>query len=137
MTYFVPVIPSSCRFQVLNLFHKKLGHQGISRSTNMIKRYFWWKGLRNSVQRHIRTCPTCLQFFPNVTKKRTVHPDIPKIPFSKVAIDLVTLPLTTKGNCYALTCVCLFSGFLSAIPIPNKEGRTLLNTFLQHIVARF
>ena len=42
-TYHVYIVPHSLVQQVIKIFHDNRGHQGISRTINMIKRCFWFR----------------------------------------------------------------------------------------------
>ena len=42
-TYHVYVVPHSLVQQVIKIFHDNRGHQGISRTINMMKRCFWFR----------------------------------------------------------------------------------------------
>ena len=52
-TYETIVIPRSLIPQVLHMAHDKLGHNGTHRTYVLIKRLYYWKGLKPSVERHI------------------------------------------------------------------------------------
>ena len=58
-TYETIVIPRSLICQVLHIVHDKLGHNGMHRTYVLIKRLYYWKGLKPSVERHIKRCPQC------------------------------------------------------------------------------
>ena len=58
-TYETIVIPRSLIPQVLYMAHDKLGHNGTHRTYVLIKRLYYWKGLKPSVERHIKMCPQC------------------------------------------------------------------------------
>ena len=53
------VIPRSLIPQVLHMVHNKLGHNGTHRTYIFLKRLYYWKGLKPSVERHIKMCPQC------------------------------------------------------------------------------
>ena len=58
-TYETIVIPRSLVPQVLHIAHYQLGHNGTHRTYVLIKRLYYWKGLKPSVERHIKRCPQC------------------------------------------------------------------------------
>ena len=50
--------------------------------------------------------------------------DVPTRPFQKIAIDLCgKWPISSGGNVYIMTTMCLFSGWPEAYAIPDKDGR--------------
>ena len=58
-TYETIVIPRSLVPQVLHIAHDQLGHNGTHRTYVLIKRLYYWKGLKPSIERHIKRCPQC------------------------------------------------------------------------------
>ena len=53
------VIPRALIGQILKLAHEDLGHNGTHRTYIMFKRLCKWKGLKPSVEKHIKTCDQC------------------------------------------------------------------------------
>ena len=43
------VIPKSLVNNIIYKYHECRGHQGITRTVNMICRYFWWPSMRQSI----------------------------------------------------------------------------------------
>ncbi|KAK3568082.1 hypothetical protein QTP86_030308 [Hemibagrus guttatus] len=56
-------VPPQFRIQVMQWVHEapSSGHPGIHRSTQLIRRRFWWPSLALDVEGHVQTCPTCAQ----------------------------------------------------------------------------
>ena len=53
------VLPHMMIGHVLELAHKKLGHNGISRTYAMLKRLYYWKGMKASITRQVKSCNVC------------------------------------------------------------------------------
>ena len=45
--------------QILNLAHEDLGHNSTNRTYTMLKRLYYWKGLKLSVEKHTKICYQC------------------------------------------------------------------------------
>ena len=58
-TYETFVIPRSLIPQVLHMVHDKLGHNGTHKTYVLVKRLYYWKGLKPSIEKHIKRCPQC------------------------------------------------------------------------------
>ena len=85
-------------------------HQGITRTVNVICRYLWWRGMRQSIYQHIRTCKLCVQFLPNKVNTRPMHFKFHQVPFTSCAVGTIgLLPTMSKGNKYVLTFMCLLT----------------------------
>ena len=116
------VIPKSLINNIIYEYHECRGHQGITRTVNMVCRYFWWPGMRQSIYQHIRICKLCVQFLPNKISTRPMHLKTPQVPFAGCAVDTIRLlPMTSKGNKYALTFICLLTSYLIVVPFKSKN----------------
>ena len=52
-------LPSVLIFQVLRTAHDNLGHNGFPRTYAAIKRVFFWKGMKEDIRKHCKTCAMC------------------------------------------------------------------------------
>ena len=52
-------LPSVLIFQVLRKANDDLGHNGFPRTYAAIKRVFFWKGMKEDIRKHCKTCATC------------------------------------------------------------------------------
>ena len=58
-TYETIVIARALTGQILRMAHDKLGHNGTHRTHTIFKRLYYWKGLKPSIGKHIKTCYQC------------------------------------------------------------------------------
>lgn len=103
------VLPPEYREGVLKMGHAGpvAGHVGVNRTTERIRRHFWWPGLRKSVLEYCRSCDACQR----TGKAQHMLPPVPlqplplfSAPFMRVMVDCVgPLPKTKKGHEYLLT----------------------------------
>ena len=58
------VVPISQQQHILEEHHDvpTAGHLGVERALEMLQHVYWWKGIRQSVREHIKTCPKCQMF---------------------------------------------------------------------------
>ena len=104
---------------------------------NMLKRKFWWKGMRIDVKSHINNCITCSKNLPYIAHHPQLHLEIPKVSFTCIAIDTIgKLPTTTSGNKYALTCIDLLTSYVIAVPMPDKTAESVVEAYLSGILSR-
>ena len=59
------VIPFTLTHTLLHESHNCRGHQGCTRTLNVLKRKFWWKGMRRDIKYHINNCIMCSKNLPN------------------------------------------------------------------------
>ena len=58
-TYETIVLPRALTAQILKMAHDDLGHNGTHRTYTLVKRLYYWKGLKPSVTKHIQRCYQC------------------------------------------------------------------------------
>ena len=46
-------------------------------------------------------------------------------------------PASSKGSCYALTAICMLTGFIFCIPLKNKTAEEVIKAYLNHICCVF
>ena len=52
-------LPSVLIFQVLRTAHEDLGHNGFPRTYAALKRVFFWKGMKEDIRKHCKSCAMC------------------------------------------------------------------------------
>ena len=112
---------------VLQLAHEGLGHNGSPRTYALIKRYYYWKGLKAMVKKHVQTCKLCQEHNKHVVKYSKINFEAEPAPIRFISMNLIGEfhPPSSKGNRYALTIICMFTGYTFHIPIPNKMAKTV------------
>ena len=105
------------------MLHLKFAHMGRDKVLHLLIDLIWHPLKYRVVDEITTCCPQC-QFLKISTTP--VSPPIIKIctsyPFELLAIDLVSLPRTNRGNIGCVTVVDHFSKWVQAIPIKNKTS---------------
>ena len=55
------VIPTDMTSALLIEVHDKMGHNGPGHTYALLKRYHYWKGIKISVDKHMKNCYQCLK----------------------------------------------------------------------------
>ena len=55
----VVVLPQVLSNAALQLAHEGLGHNGSPRTYTLLKRYYYWRGLKPMVKKHVQACKFC------------------------------------------------------------------------------
>ena len=127
-------VPKSPVNNIIYEYHECRGHQGVTRTVNMICSYFWWPGMRSSIYQHIRTCKLCAQFLSNKVNTKPMHLKIHQVPFAGCTVDTIgLLPTTSKGNKYVLTFMYLLTSYLIAVPLKCKTAEEVTMAYIKHI----
>ena len=132
-------LPSVLIFQVLRTAHDDLGHNGFPRTYAAIKRVFFWKGMKEDIRKHCKTYAMCqLHKLQNVKFERKIFkPSLQPMDF--ICMDLIGEfhPPTSCGHCYALTAVCMLTGFTWCVPLKTKTAEEVAKAYMDHIYCSF
>ena len=129
--YETTVIPRALTGQILRMAHDELGHNGTHRTYTMLKILYYWKGLKPSVEKHIKTCYQCQRRNKQVVKYATHHFNVATFPMQFISMDLIGEfhPPTSRKHQYALAVICRLTGYVFCVPLKTKmaeEGHTSL-----------
>ena len=72
-TYETIVMPRTLTPQILQMAHDELGHNGTHRTYILLKRLYYWKWLKPSVEKHIKMCYQCQRRNRQVVKYAALH----------------------------------------------------------------
>ena len=99
-TYEAIVLLRALIAQILKMAHDDLGHNGTHRTYMLLKRLYYWKGLKPSVAKHIQRCYQCQRRNNQVVKCATLHFNVATFPMQFISMDLIGEfhPPTTKGK---------------------------------------
>lgn len=136
------IVPQDNRRAVMGAHHDTPfgGHQGIERTTEVIKERYYWKNMDQDIEEYVKTCELCNKKRATLEEKAPVPMQITEQvtrPFQKVAMDIVgPLPKTHEGNQYILTFQDHFSKYPEAFAIENQKADTIARIFVEEIVCR-
>lgn len=120
------ILPQCLRQEVLRGLHDDHGHQGIERTTRLIRERCFWPGMSREIEKYCQECGRCIvakavrpqvRTFPgNLTASR---------PLEIVAIDFTTLEKSTDGREHVLIATDVFSKFTQAYPARDQKASTV------------
>ena len=137
---YTPIIaPDILKEALLILAHDKAGHNGFRRTYLSLKTRYYWKGMKKSIHEHCIRCQTCAKHNIKTQQLRNEHFTSPPQPMEFIAMDLIGEfhPASSKGNRFALTAVCMLTGFTFCIPLKTKKAEDMINAYLNHICCIF
>ena len=113
------VVPDHFKLAVLRLAHDELGHNGSARTYMLLRRLYFWKGMKPQVFKYVKQCRVCQHRNSQVVKYVKGHFNVPKTPMDFISMDLIGgfHQPSTKGHRYALTTICMLTGYTSCIPL--------------------
>uniref|UniRef100_A0A1I8IVN9 Integrase_H2C2 domain-containing protein n=1 Tax=Macrostomum lignano TaxID=282301 RepID=A0A1I8IVN9_9PLAT len=128
----VPVVPARLRQQFLTNAHEGLGgHFGAEKCYRTLKLTAYWPGMAEDIVQHCQSCSVCQE---KKAGSRTSAPlgELPiGSPWDSVAIDIVKVAPSSRGNKYLLVAQDQFSKYLTAVftgrdpslPVISQQSR--------------
>ena len=138
-TYETIVLPRALTAQILKIAHDNLDHDGTHRTYTLLKRLYYWKGLKPCVTKHIQRCNQCQRRNKQVVKYATLHFDVATFPMQFISMDLIGEfhPPTTKGKRYALTVICMPTDYVFCISLKTKTAEEVLQAYVDNVYLKF
>ncbi|GFV00748.1 hypothetical protein TNCV_1385671 [Trichonephila clavipes] len=128
------VVPEELRDPIKSLCHEGTSaHLGITKSKDKLNRYFYWPNCYRDMEQFVKTCDQCQRAGKPHDKKKAPLKLVPVIQevFTKLNIDACgPLPITSKGNLYLITAICMSSKFPEAIPVSDISSVSVTDALL-------
>ena len=134
----VTVVSPNCAPLLLNLAHDQLGHNGTARTYMLLKRTYYWKGMKTDVSNYVKQCKLCQKQNILPVKYVSGHFSVPMAPMEFISMDLIgDFTPSSKGNKYALTVICMLTGYTFCIPIPSKKASDVITAYIDNVYSKF
>ena len=134
----VTVVSPNCAPLLLNLAHDQLGHNGTARTYMLLKRTYYWKGMKTDVSNYVKQCKLCQKQNILPVKYVSGHFSTPMAPMEFISMDLIgDFTPSSKGNKYALTVICMLTGYTFCIPIPSKKASDVITAYIDNVYSKF
>ena len=133
------VVPDILKDCLLILTHDKQGHNGFRRTYASLKNRYHWKGMKKLVHQHCTSCQVCAKHNIKTQQLKKEHFSSPPQPMKFIVMDLIGEfhPASSKGNRYALTAVCMLTGFTFCIPLKSKRAEDIIKAYIDHMCCPF
>lgn len=133
------VVTPNCVTMLLNLAHDQLGHNGTARTYMLLKRMYYWKGMKPQIVRYVRQCKQCQRYNAHPVKYTKKHFDASDSPMEFISMDLIGEfhPPSSKGHKYALTVICMLTGFTFCVPLKSKHASEVVKAYVDQIYSKF
>jgi transposase InsO family protein len=134
------------RTEILRRYHDDphAGHFGTERTTELVKRKYYWPGMNADVAEHVRTCDICQK---TKVKRHAPYGELqslpqPKGPWQQITIDFMSgiPPSKWNGKVYdaLLVIVDRYTKMALYIPVTKKlTAAELADLLLDRVVTRF
>ena len=86
----------------------------------------------------MRHCPECQIINLQTTNYASFHLEVPLVLSDLISMDLKgPLEITTRGNQYTLTVICMLINYVMCIPLADKPANTVCKWMLIEVYCRF
>ena len=135
----VIVLPQTLTQPALQLAHEGFGHNGIPQTHALLRCQYYWKGLKPSATKHVKQCTLCQKHNKQVVKYNKLHFEASPGPVKFISMDLIGEfhPPSSKGNRYALTVICMHTGFVFCIPLKTKSAEDVVQAYIDKVYSQF
>jgi hypothetical protein len=117
--------------------HLHAGHFGFDKTLTRITERYYWPGMRADIERYVKACTTCNGRKMQRVKAPMGKAPLPSSPFEVIAVDTMgPLPVTSEGNKYIITFICMYSSWPEAFAVPNKSAETVAKLICNEIIPR-
>ena len=91
----------------------------------MLKRLYYWKGMKTSITKYIKICDNCQKCNLQVVPYAKLHFDTATFPMEFISMDLIgeLYPPSKSGHKYVLTVICMLTGYVFLHPFEKKTGQ--------------
>jgi transposase InsO family protein len=122
----------------IDYIHKYM-HISAQKTYQLISEEHHFPKLFDLINDCLQKCIICQQVNAYPTSN-TVWPVIPRLPntiFQEVFMDIIELPITTRGFIYALVMIATRPGYIKSTALKNKEATTVLDAFIHDWILVF
>ena len=133
------VLPMCLTQHILRLAHDQLGHNGLNCTYNALQPLYFWKGMKPSLQKHIKNCNICQKRNTQIIPYAQLHFDSATFPMEFISMDLIGefSPPSRDGYRYALTVICVLLGYVFCVPLKTKSAAEVIQAYIDNVYAKF
>jgi hypothetical protein len=115
------IIPTSLRLKFIKMLHE--GHIGTTKMKQTARKLYYWPKIDEHLDTYVRRCFVCQTYQNNNVKEPLLSHEVPKLPFHKIATDIMDF----KGKCY-LVVYDYYSKWLDIKLLRNKSAKSINET---------
>ena len=134
------VVPQQLRQKIMQEYHDGClaGHFSGPRLYKTLVRSWWWPHMYTDVMNYVNSCPQCAIVEGTGRKQKPLlQPIVTERPFQIVGVDIMELPVTARGNRYAIVFQDLFTKWPLVFPTPDQKAERIARLLVEEIVPTF
>ena len=133
------LLPRVYRVGIMQKLHDDpmSGHLGFERTKDRILERFFWPGIESDIRHYCETCVACQRRRrPTPHMQATLKTEVQSRPYERIAVDITEMPLSVRGNRYALVAMDYFSKYVHVFPMPNQKAETVADCLLKLVMEQ-
>jgi len=132
------VLPTLLRERAMKALHDDMGHQGIERTSRLVKQRCYWPGMDRDIKEYCQNCQRCVVAKAVLPKVRMeMKPLVAHRPFEILTMDFTVLEPTTSGKENVLVVTDVFSKFTWAFATKDQKAATVAKILVDEIFNNF
>ena len=135
------LLPMALRREVFDYLHSHRtgGHQGITRTMQLVTKRFYWPEMKEDLERWCTACHWCqLRKRRPGPRKAPLQQEWASQPMERLAMDILSFPTKTDdGNTCCLVVCDYFSKFAWAYALDNHKAETVADILVTEIFLVF
>lgn len=126
------ILPASMKDMVLETLHNHAGHQGVERTTALVRRRCYWPQIRKDILKWCKSCERCqLAKAPQPKVKTPIRNLLAKRPLEILAIDFTMLERSSDGKENVLVMTDVFTKLTYAVAAKDQTASTVAKHLVQ------
>ena len=113
--------------------HDTSGHQGTDKTLARLSDFTYWVGMARDVGNYCTCCVTCQMAKAPAAPPASLQPIVTSRPWELVAVDILKVPTSNRGNSYLLVAQDYFSKWPFAMALPDQKATTIVRALRDQV----
>nr|XP_008283279.1 PREDICTED: uncharacterized protein LOC103359624 [Stegastes partitus] len=136
-TQYQLVLPDELRPLVLKGLHDDMGHMGVERTLDLVRRRFYWPKMSVDIESKVKTCNRCIRRKMPPEKAAPLVNITATRPLELVCMDFLTLEPDSRNIKDILVITDHFTKYAVAIPTSNQKAQTVARCLWDHFIVHY
>lgn len=131
------LLPATLRDEILQQLHQGHGHQGVERTTELVRARCYWPRMYEDIKEWCRRCERCTLTRSDASGKAPMGHLVAAKPNQVLAIDFTMLEMARDGKEHVLVMTDVFSKFTQAVPTSDQRASTVAGILVREWFYKF
>jgi transposase InsO family protein len=132
------VLPVNLKDSVIRSLHDQMGHQGLERTLQLIRKRCYWPGMHAEVEKWVKDCERCtLAKMPQPRVRTPMGSLLATHPLEVLSIDFTLLDPASDGRENVLVMTDVFTKYTVAVPTRDQKAATTAKILVREWFFRY